>query len=79
MLISTFFKQWELHNVNIWRKKFELYTEVVIGGVYMDTSAEDTIIFTPQSLTPKEIKVFKSLTCKKELQSFLGVVATFHR
>ena len=44
----------------------------------MDVSAEE-IIFTPQNLKLQEIRDFKSPKTKEELQSFLGMVAMFHR
>ena len=78
ILIPTFFKQCKLHNVKILKKKFQLDTEIVFGGVEFDGSAE-SIIFAPQNSKLEEIREFKSPKTKKELQSFLGVVATFHR
>ena len=55
ILISTFSKQCEVHNVKLLRKKFQLDTEIVFGQVELDASAED-IIFTPQNSKHKEIR-----------------------
>ena len=44
----------------------------------LDTSGEE-VIFTPQDEKLQEVQDFKAPRTKKELQSFLGVMATFHR
>ena len=77
-LIATFFKQCKLHNVKISKNKFQFDTGIVFNGVTLDSS-EDEIKYTPKNSKLKEIPDFKSPNMKKELQSFLGVVATFHR
>ena len=44
----------------------------------IDVSADDTLVFSSQRLKQEEVRAFKSPTCKKQLQYFLEVVATFH-
>ena len=39
----------------------------------------DEIVFTPQDMKLQEVQNFKAPRTKKELQSFLGVMAMFHR
>ena len=78
ILISVFFKQCEIHNVKILQKKFQLDTSIVFGGVELDSNGSE-IIYKPQNSKLQEICDFKTLSTKKELQNFLGVVATFHR
>ena len=77
-VISVFFKHCQKANVKISRKKFQLDTQIIFGGVELDTSGEE-IIYTPQDEKLQEVQDFKAPRTKKELQSFLGVVATFHR
>ena len=77
-VISVFFKHCQKANVKISRKKFQLDTKIIFGGVELDTSGEE-IIYTPQDEKLQEVQDFKAPRTKKELQSFLGVVATFHR
>ena len=59
-------------------RKFQLGTNSIFRGVELDASG-DEIVFTPQNSKLQEIQNFKTPSTKKELQSFLGVVATFHR
>ena len=77
-VISVFFKHCMKQNVKISRKKFQLDTSIIFGGVELDTSGEE-IIFTPQDTKLHEVQNFKAPRTKKELQSFLGVMAMFHR
>merc|ERR1712239_96998 len=77
-VISVFFKHCQKENVKISRKKLQLDTQIIFGGVELDTSGEE-IIYTPQDEKLQEVQDFKAPRTKKELQSFLGVVATFHR
>ena len=49
ILIATFFKQCQLRNVKISKKKFQLDTQIVFGGVELNASAEE-ITFTLQSV-----------------------------
>ena len=53
-------------------------TSIVFGGVELDSTG-DEIIYTPQNSKLQEIRDFQTPRTKKELQSFLGVVDTFHR
>ena len=78
LVISVFFKHCMKQNVKISRKKFQLDTSIIFGGIELDTSGEE-IVFTPQDTKLQEVQDFKAPRTKKELQSFLGVVATFHR
>ena len=77
-MISVFFKHCLKQNLKISCKKFQLDTSIIFGGVELDASGEE-IIFTPQNTKLQEVQNFKAPRTKKELQSFLGVVVTFHR
>ena len=78
LVISVFFKHCMKQNVKISCKKFQLDTSIIFGGIELDTSGEE-IVFTPQDTKLQEVQNFKAPRTKKELQSFLGVMATFHR
>ena len=59
-------------------KKFQLSTQITFGGVNIDPSLDGTLVFSSHRTMLEEVRNLKKLTNKKELQSFLGVAATFH-
>ena len=77
-LVATLFKHCYAKQINISIQKFYLSTQVTFGGVNIDASADDTLVFLPHRTKFEEVRNFKSPTNNKELQLFLWVATTFH-
>ena len=78
LLIGTFLIYCHTKKIKISLMKINLWTHIKFGGVEINATREDMLVCTAHGTKLEEVRNFQSSTNKKELQSFLGLAATFH-